>query len=276
MAIRVGTQPIIRFYAGPAATLTPADTYISAVLTAGGTLSGAQETAIRTFYSDLDTAGIYSKMYAMYPFLGGVAASNAIDFINPGGGFDLTFTGTWTHSNLSGSQTAPSLGNYANTSFNPTTDAISVTTDFSFGVFAASGSNTGYHGLGTATANYIIVGDFSGNDGIFGGSKGFAGTPGFSVASFLTVSRTGASSWYAGFADAANSGILTLSTTGTNTYTPFNADIWLGRVNGLESFPGGGSIRFAFIGKGLNSTELQDLSNAMNTLQTAFSRNVWI
>lgn len=280
MAIALKNKNIYVMYAGLNSgslppTPTPADTYISAVLAAGGTLSGAQETAIRTFYSDLDTAGVYSKMYAMYPFLGGVAASNAIDFVNPGGGFDLTFTGTWTHSNLSGSQCAASLGNYANTSFNPTTDAVSVTTDFSFGVFAASGSNTGYHGIGTGTANYIIVGDFSGNDVIYGGVRNFPGTAGYSVASFLMASRTGASSWFAAYADAANSGTLTVSGTATNTYTPYNADIWLGRINGLANFPGGGALRFAFIGTGMNSTELQDLSNAMNTLQTAFSRNIW-
>jgi hypothetical protein len=275
MAIRVGTQPILRFYAGPVPPPTPAETYIAAVLAAGGTLSGAQQTAIETFYNSLDTAGIYSKISAMYPFLGGVAASNAIDFVNPGGGFDLTFVGTWTHSNLSGSQTTPSLGNYANTSFNPTTDATSVTTDFSFGVCAATGSDTGYHGLGNATANFLLVGDFSLTDTFFGSSRNIPTSNGFSQGAFTAVSRTGLNSWIAVCADNPSGGTLIVSATQVTAYTPYNDDVWLGRINGLGNFPGGGALRFAFIGTGMNSTELQDLSDAMNTLQTAFSRNIW-
>ena len=255
---------------------SPADTYIAAVLAAGGTLSGAQETAIQTFYNSLDTAGIYSKLYAMYPFLGGVAASNAIDFVNPGGGFDLTFTGTWTHSNAIGSSCAANLANYANTSFNPTTDAASVTTNFSFGVFAVAGSNTGYHGIGTTSANYIILGDFAGVDVIFGSSAPFAGAQGYSVNAFVVTSRSGASSWFATYTDSVQSGTFVTPLTRTSTYTPYNADIWLGRINGLANFPGGGQLRFAFIGETLDIIELQALSNAMNTLQTAFSRNSWI
>jgi hypothetical protein len=275
MAIRVGTQPILRFYAGPFVQITPADTYIAAVLAAGGTLSGAQETAIRTFYNSLDTTGIYSKMYAMWPFLGGTAASNAIEFINPGGGFNLTFTGTWTHTNIEGSSTIASAANYANTSFNPTTDAVSVTTDFSFGLLATLGSDSGYHGLGTAAANYIIVGDFTSADTIFGSGRNLPGRPGFNTGAFTAVSRTGLNSWIAVTTDNAVGGTLTVSATQVSAYTPYNGDVWLGRINGVTGFPGGGQLRFSYVSEGLNSTELQTLSNAMNTLQTAFSRNLW-
>jgi len=254
---------------------TPANIYIDAVLAAGGTLSGAQETAIQTFYSSLDTAGIYSKMYAMYPFLGGVAASNAIEFVNPGGGFDLTFTGTWTHNNLSGSTCTPSVANYANTSFNPTTDAVSVTTDFSFGLMIVGGAVQGYHGLGQSGAanNYIIVGTFGQVDMYFGqGTGNFAGNPaGFTIAAFEAVSRTLSNSWYGAY---TNSGPLT-TVSKTNAYTTYNGDIHLGRINGLGSFAGGGQLRFGFIGKGLNTTEMEDLADYANTLQTAFSRNIW-
>jgi len=276
MAIRVGTQPILRFYAGPVPPPpTPADIYIAAVLAAGGTLSGAQETAISTFYSDLVTAGIYSKMYAIWPFLGGTSGSNAIDFVNPGGGFDLTFNGTWTHSNAAGSSTAAAAANYANTSFNPTTDATSVTTDFSFGLTAVAGNNNGYHGIGTAAATYILVGDFTSADTFFGSGRNLPGSPGYSVGAFTAVSRTASNAWIAVTTDNAAGGTLTVSATQTSTYTPYNGEIYLGRIGGTTSFPGGGQLRFAYVSEGLDTTELQDLSDAMNTLQTAFSRNIW-
>jgi hypothetical protein len=55
-----------------------ATAYINAVVTAGGTLSAGDETAIQTLYTDLKTAGVYSKLTRMYPLTGGIQASHAM------------------------------------------------------------------------------------------------------------------------------------------------------------------------------------------------------
>jgi hypothetical protein len=274
MAIRVGTQPILRFYAGPSPT--PADIYIAAVLAAGGTLSGAQQTAIGTFYNSLNTVGVYSKLHAMYPFMGGTASSNAIDFINPGGSYDLTFNGTWTHS-VSGSSTADASGNYANTGLDPS--LFNSTTNFSFGnmVVGASNSN-GYSGIGNAAGNYIILGQ-AGLPTVFlegwmGASSGVAVGTNYINGALQIVSRTGASAWTRNYVASGSAGTITTNSF-TNTISSYSANLYFNDINGVANNNMSGRYLFGYAGEGLNATEIQNFSNAINTLQTAFSRNLW-
>ena len=133
MPFRLGNNRIGRLVVGtiPTPGDPDANAYISAVTTAGGSLSGAEETAIQDFYVGLKADGIYSKLYTMYPFIGGVANSNKINALNPGTN-DLTFTGTWTHS-VSGSFGIRNVSTYADTGFNPSVSA-DLTSNYSLGV----------------------------------------------------------------------------------------------------------------------------------------------
>jgi len=259
--------------AGP--VLTPPEVYINAVLTAGGTLSGAQETAITTFYNDLVTAGVYTKMHAIWPLLGGVANSNKIEFKAPGGSYDLTFNGTWTHSNISGSVCTPNSANYADTNLDPSN--FSVTTNFSWGILGVGQAVEGYSGLrGPLAGNSqtLVLGQFGSDDVYYGASNEVTGNGSMTGPGAMQVaSRNGASSWYAGY---INSGGGTLQTnSASNTYTSTTANLYLGKINGTNDFLAGGGYRFAFAAEYLNTTEMQALGDAVNDLQTAFSRNIW-
>jgi hypothetical protein len=253
-----------------------AQVYIDRVINQGGSLSGDQRDAVTLFFKELKFKNIYSKLYAMWPFLGGVAASNNIDAYNPGSSFDITFNGTWTHSNNLGSVTNADVANFADTNFNPTINASSVTTNFSFGLLATSGSEDGRHGISTATpGNQISLGNQSSTQILvfFGGSRIFTvpAGGGFINGALEVVSRQNTNDWYGGY---VSDGTLVSSAT-TNTYTALSRTIYIGRRNGITSFPAGGQIRFGFVGEYLSPAEMQDFSNAINTLQIAFSRNLW-
>ena len=252
-----------------------AQVYINAVLAAGGTLSGTQQIAIHTFYNSLSTAGVYSKLHAMYPFLGGVAASNALDAVNPGGSFNLTFNGTWVHS-VSGSYTADSTGNYADTQLNPS--LFSSTTNFSFGnMVVGTDITNGYSGIGTGPSNYILLGQAGNVEGWMGASSGTATSPiaSYTLGALQIVSRTGASAWTRNYVPSGSAGTITTNSF-TNTMNSFSATLYFNSVNGLGSgFEMSGRYLFGYAGQGLNATEIQNFSNAINTLQIAFSRNLW-
>ena len=257
------------------AQLTPADTYIAAVLANGGSLSGAEQTAIQTFYSDLDTAGVYSKMHVMYPMLGGVANANKINFINPGTN-DLTFAGTWAHS-ATGSFCASSNSNYADTGFNPSASA-SPGTNFSVGIMAQSSSGNSYMGMGTSAANYILLGDFGVTEFYYPtGPLNGAGS-GFQLGgAFLMLNRTLSNSYKGGV-------IVSGSATGNWSFTgvqsglyssPYNGNFYFNGISGLSGFNSGGLLKFGYISTSMDDTQLQNLADAVNTLNTAFSRNIW-
>ena len=68
--------------------------YVAAVRAAGGTVSGAQQTAINTFYVDAKAGSYYTSLKRLYLPIWGVAAANAIDMIGLTSG---TFNGSVTH-----------------------------------------------------------------------------------------------------------------------------------------------------------------------------------
>ncbi len=99
-------------------TLDPdAQTYLDAVVAQGGTVNSTIETAVNDLFVELKTAGLYSKMWGMYPMIGGTLASHQINGVDPNGGtagYNMTITGG-THT-VNGMQ-----GGYGNT-HNPASD----------------------------------------------------------------------------------------------------------------------------------------------------------
>jgi hypothetical protein len=89
----------------PTSTVLPgtvqANTYLSAVVAAGGTVDSTMSAATRTLFQSIWSNGLNAGMVMMYPFIGGTAASHAIQAMSPGT-YNLTFNGGWTQ-NLSGS-----------------------------------------------------------------------------------------------------------------------------------------------------------------------------
>ena len=68
--------------------------YVAAVVAAGGTVSGAQATAINDFYVSAKADSYYTSLKRLYLPIWGVAAANAIDMIGLTSG---TFVGGVTH-----------------------------------------------------------------------------------------------------------------------------------------------------------------------------------
>jgi hypothetical protein len=87
------TYPIGFFASGLDADATA---YIEAINDAGGTVSSTVQDGIYSMFTNLKAAGLYNKLWAMWPIIGGNADSHKINAINPGTR-DLTFSGGWTH-----------------------------------------------------------------------------------------------------------------------------------------------------------------------------------
>jgi hypothetical protein len=93
------------------------DVDAQAFITAAAITDSTQQTAINTLVTNLKTAGIWTKMKAIYPFVGGTAAQHRFNLKDPrtvNEAFYLTFNGGGTHS-ATGYQ--PNGNSYANTQF---------------------------------------------------------------------------------------------------------------------------------------------------------------
>lgn len=256
-----------------------ANTYIAAIQTGGGTLSGAEETAIDNFFVGLKSDGIYSKISVMYPFLGSVANSNKINAINPGTN-DLTFNGTWTHS-ATGSYATKTSSDYADTGFNMSA-SFDMTTDNCASLIIAdrlTSPTFGYSGIGTDANNYFFI-ECDGNSvgaRNQGGAKAQVNLGSSTQPGVMAVnSRIGASSWYVGgilSGSAASSGFSFNSRTDI-VVDVFDGNYFINQINSA-GFPDGGRYMFTHIGNGLSTTEADNLLTRVNDLQTAFNRNIF-
>jgi hypothetical protein len=87
-----------------AASVNPApgqDADALAFITAAAITDTTQKNAINTLVTDLKGYGIWTKMKALYPFVGGTAAQHRFNLKDPravAGAFYLIFNGGWTHS----------------------------------------------------------------------------------------------------------------------------------------------------------------------------------
>jgi hypothetical protein len=102
---------------------TVSDSDAQAFINAANIIDQAEATAVNNLTIGLKADNLWTKMKAIYPFVGGVASSQKYNLVNPldtNAAFRLTFNGGWTHS-FNGA--LPNGTNtYANTFFNASTE----------------------------------------------------------------------------------------------------------------------------------------------------------
>jgi len=264
------------------------DPNAQAFITATG-ISGSNATAINTLVLDLKSAGVWTKLIAAYPFIGGTADSNKYNLMNPqntDAAYRLTYTidsgAEITHSasgfEVKNKQTAPTdAGAYAVTYLAP----------------SATGSATSQHMAMYINSDYIQqsgdpvqCGSFnSGTQAALMVSKSPNASNRF-TARMNADQRTGAvQTTQAGFfVTTRNSNTISMYRNGgadevTNTSTSGtlpSLNIWIGALNIANNDYGPTWTRFAWFsyGAGLNSTEATSLYNAVQAYNTTLGRQV--
>lgn len=109
------------------------DSSATAFLTATGITDPTIKSAIDTLCKDLKSAGIFTKMKAIYPFVGGTATTHKFNLVNPldtNAAFRLSFNGGWTHT--SDGAMPNGTNGYANTFLIPSTNLTNNSTHLSF------------------------------------------------------------------------------------------------------------------------------------------------
>jgi len=243
-----------------------------AFITAAVITNPIQISAVDKLVSDLKTYGIWSKMKAIYPMVGGTANTHKFNLKDPrdlNAAFRLSFIGGWTHS-ITGAKPSGSTG-YADTFLVPNVDltlnnaGISYyTRDFKTPIAPNKGALMG-GGAGTNELSFFV--DYAGTDYIANNNAEttgtqFAGTRGFYhntriVSTGYKVYRNGTIAYNLAAASVAR----TAST------------LQIARVNGYGDLTNV-ECSFSSIDTGLTDTEAANFYTAVQTFQTTLSRQV--
>lgn len=278
-AVKRGTTDVVKVYRGQSLIwqVSSYDPDAEAFITATG-ISGTDANAINQLVLDLKAASIWTKVWAMYPFVGGTATTHKYNLMDPAdtnAAYRLSFIGGWTHN--SNGITGNGTNTYADTFINTTT--LTPTT-VSAGVYNRTGQGNQIQDYGTADGgsstndSWTMLTSRSNGNSLSDNWRPVQRAEGAGVgAAFYQMSRTSTTS------HKMYRNTTTLSTyagTVSPTYTTPNMTIGAQqRPGGL--FPDGYSNKnygLVYFGDGLTDGEITSMYNAVQTYQTTLGRQV--
>lgn len=245
------------------------DPNAQAFITAANITDPTQKSAINQLVVDLKGYGIWAKMKAIYPFVGGTASTHKWNLKDPrdlDAAFRLVFNGGWTHS--SNGATPNGTNGFADTflipnntlsvnsahiaKYNRTNDILGVKIDGCY-----SNPTTSYFQQNYSSANGIIgngaIASYTATDsrGLFITSR--------TTNSLIKVIRN-----------------TTLLTTNTSSVTaiPLLSFCIGARNDGSKTYYNSYQAAFTSLGDGLNDTEMANLYTAVQAFQTTLGRQV--
>lgn len=233
-----------------------------------------QASAVNTLVTDLKGYGVWTKMKALYPFVGGTAASHKWNLKNPldtDAAFRLVFNGGWTHSSTG--STPNGVNGFADTKLNENS------------ILTLNNTHISYYSRTNAIGSYGDMGNLDDS----GGSPGINLNLKWSDGNFYPrvqdnnagVTNTGTSQGLF-LSNRINStqvrafinNTLKLVTSNSNRKVNFNIFIGATNRNDVAYFYTPRECAFSSIGDGLTDTEAANYYTAVQTFQTTLSRNV--
>jgi len=241
------------------------DADAQAFITAAGITDATQQSAINTLVTDLKGYGIWTKMKAIYPFVGGTSTTHKWNLKDPrdlDAAFRLVFNGGWTHSNT-GALPGGVNGN-ANTFLNAS------------GNLSTSSAHLSNY-LGTADTNSgIIIG--TGNLSCYVQRTSSAIEGSLATTSVSAVSNSNTAAFYLLFRPnntqqkfQKNGSIILTDSKNSSSYT--SANIYIASY-GNSGFWSNARFQFTSIGDGLTDTEAANLYTAVQAYQTTLNRQI--
>lgn len=248
-----------------------AQAVITAIEGTGATLTATQKGACNQLIVDLKGYGLWTKIKALYGFLGGTAGAHKWNWKNPqdtNAAFRLVFSGGWTHSSTGALPNGTNA--YANTYISPNTSLSLNSTHISY--YSRTNVNTTQIEIGSQSPNaWLIIEARTSNLSYFlVNTNQITGASDTNSAAFYLANRTG-SFVTNGFRN--NSKIFN-STVASNALTMNN--LYIGALNNLNNVAQYYSTKecaFSSIGDGLTDTEAANFYTAVQAYNTTLGRN---
>jgi hypothetical protein len=269
---------------GVRSTITsPTDADAQAFITAAAITNPTQQSAINTLVTQLKTYGIWSKLKAVYPFVGGTAEQHRFNLKDPrtvNAAFYLDFIGGGTHS-ATGYQPNGTTA-YADTKLIPSTTLTQYNSHLSYYSRSQtlSSSNIEFGAYVNDNQCMFLTLQRSGGNG---GAVQYSISADSNIA--LLLGNTTTTGMYLSNRNSSTAsslkyirnGVLLANATTTAGSLP-NIPLFLGASNNASSafYFSTKQCAFSSIGDGLTDTEAANFYTAVQTFQTTLGRHVGV
>ena len=248
------------------------DTDAQAFINAAGLTDLGQANAVNTLVTDLKAANIWTKMKAIYPFVGGTATTHKWNLKDPrdvDAAFRLTFSGGWVHSTTGAKPNGSNAT--ANTFFNPVTQSLDVNNN-SLSVYLRTNNTPincidigqNFNQWMSATWwNYLsLVYIYNPNSVMLVNNVG-------TTSNNLSINTRRSSTDSAFFINGSKTGTCPF----TNTYSFSSANVHLASAGGTGYYSPREQA-FASIGDGLTDADAANFYTAVQKYQTSLGRQI--
>lgn len=254
-----------------------ADSDAQAFLNAAEITDVTQANAVDKLVTDLKGFGIWSKMRAIYPFVGGTASSHRFNLKDPrdlDAAFRLVFNGGWTHSSTGALPNG--TNGFANTFYSPTAQTSITNTHAS--LYLRTGSVNPQVDFGSTddvsyTNRYFMNYYYDSNS--YFDLRSRLTIPNSSIGGLvghINMVRTATNLMKA----YKNGNVVGTNTNSSLVYGLPSSNLYLSALNffGTAISFQNRQLAFATFGDGITDTEAANLYTAIQQYQTTLSRNV--
>lgn len=241
-----------------------------------GLTDKTQINAINQLVRRLKAQSLWTKLNAIYPFIGGTSTTHSYNLKNTSQ-FQITWVGTVTHN--SNGITPNGTNGYGNTGYNPSLQGV--TNNESIGIYSRTSAGVGVAGTAldmgaSAGAGRVILsiratnnyGTLQLNDST---TSLIQTTTNLDGNGLFIGSRTSSTSL-----TKSRNGVITDTSIVSNALVPANLNVYIGCRNNSGTAAGfiSRNYAFAFLGKGLDSTDLENLNDIIQQYQIILGRKV--
>ena len=264
--VRIGWRPYVTTQ-----VVNIIDADATTFITAAGITNLIQASAINTLVNDLKTYGLWTKMKAIYPFVGGSATSHKFNLKDPrdlDAAYRLVFNGGWTHSST-GALPNGTTG-YADTKLKPSNIAQN---SAHMSTYLRTSSSNGVD-MGTSVNYYFYLsaGHSTGQPprGPLNINTYQDTSSALDSKAFYVTSKTNSTTNKL----FRNASLISNETVASVTPEAYNIYIGAGNRNNAGWLYSAREQAFATIGDGLTDTESTSLYTAVQKFQTSLGRQI--
>ena len=248
-----------------------------AFIDAAGLTDTTQKDAINTLVVDLKADSLWSKFYALYPFVGGTASTHKWNLVDPqdtDGAYRLTAVGAGSITHSSSGVTFNATACY-NSHLNPSVVAADnwhmshynqltvVSGSYDMGAFQTSGTKEWASTITSGSLYYITFDSFAGLNTTYL-VKTLTNTQGFCIGTIDSGGTTGL------YLDGVSKDSGTLSRTNLNSNIGVGGQLNGSTIRGTST----NMQAFASIGNNLTATDVTNLDTIVTAYQTALGREL--